>query len=186
METVKNRPAVALTVVSAQEADATGWRIEFGFAPTPFGECILGRTRGGICHLAFVSGGDRAGAEAQLRRQWPKAEFQRTDDDMARLAGLVFDGSSDEPLRVLARGSAFQALVWEALLRIPRGATTTYEALAVAIGKPDSARAVGGAVGSNSVGWLIPCHRVVPKTGGVGGYRWDSERKRAMLDCEAD
>lgn len=89
------------------------------------------------------------------------------------------------PIRLLVKGTNFQVNVWRALLRIPEGRVTTYAALAEAVGRPGAARAVGQAVGRNPVAWLIPCHRVITSLGGVGGYRWGTLRKQAMLAREA-
>jgi AraC family transcriptional regulator of adaptative response/methylated-DNA-[protein]-cysteine methyltransferase len=89
------------------------------------------------------------------------------------------------PLTVFVKGTDFQLRVWRALLRIPSGRLTTYGQLAAAIGAPSAARAVGSAVGSNELAWLIPCHRVIRQTGAAGEYRWGAVRKRAMLAWEA-
>jgi AraC family transcriptional regulator, regulatory protein of adaptative response / methylated-DNA-[protein]-cysteine methyltransferase len=83
------------------------------------------------------------------------------------------------------KGTNFQIKVWEALLRIPSGACASYEDVALALGMPRAARAVGSAVGDNPVALLIPCHRVIRKTGALGDYRWGLPRKRAMLAWEA-
>ena len=83
------------------------------------------------------------------------------------------------------RGTAFQAKVWEALRKIPEGRTVSYAELAKRIGRPKAARAVGTACADNRAALVIPCHRVVPKAGGIGGYRWSPERKRYLLELEA-
>ena len=163
-------------------------RVVFGFARTPFGESLLGETARGICHLAFIDNENHAGALAELRSQWPNAEFAQDDTHAARLTSVMFHHPADHSriphLRVFVRGSAFQVRVWSALLRVPSGALITYGSLAAAIGQPNAARAVGSAVGSNTIGWLIPCHRVIRKTGGIGSYRWDPARKSAMIAWE--
>ena len=165
-----------------------GWRILFGFAETPFGECIAGEGPRGVCYLAFVNGANRQTAEAALAETWPQAELARDDQAVARLAARVFHRSKPEAerpaIRAFVRGSAFQVRVWKALLRVPPGSLVTYGRLAAAIGQPSAARAVGSAVGNNPLAFLIPCHRVIRETGLLGGYRWGPARKRAMLAWE--
>ncbi|HXP62569.1 MAG TPA: methylated-DNA--[protein]-cysteine S-methyltransferase [Dongiaceae bacterium] len=165
-----------------------GWSIRFGFAETPFGECIAGEGPRGVCYLAFVDGANRQTATAALEETWPQAELARDDQVVARLAAQVFHRSKPEQarpaIRAFVRGSAFQVRVWKALLRVPPGSLVTYGRLAAAIGQPAAARAVGSAVGNNPLAFLIPCHRVIRETGLLGGYRWGPARKRAMLAWE--
>jgi len=91
----------------------------------------------------------------------------------------------NHPITLLLRGTNFQIKVWEALLRIPTGKLVSYDQIAAAIGQPKASRAVGTAIGSNRIGYVIPCHRVIQKVGGIGGYRWGTDRKRAILGWEA-
>lgn len=156
-------------------AGGRGLRITCGLADTPFGEALIGRTERGICWLSF--GRD----DQALMGQWPEAEYRRVED----LGEDLFD--RHEAPRVLhVRGTNFQLRVWQALLAIPPGDVTTYGRIARAIGKdPGAARAVGGAVGANPVAFLIPCHRVIRESGALGGYRWGTTRKRALLGWEA-
>ncbi len=93
--------------------------------------------------------------------------------------------SNGAPLRLLLAGTNFQIKVWDALLRIPPGSVCTYEDIALRIGQPSAARAVGGAVGSNAIAYLIPCHRVIRKSGVIRDYRWGSTRKKALLTWES-
>ncbi len=162
-----------------------GLAIAWGFHPSPFGECLLGVTARGICHLSFVVSGGRRAALAYLRRRWPRAALREDTALAARTAERVFSATRRREPRLHLAGTNFQLKVWEALLRIPRGAATTYGEVARRIGRPTAARAVAGAVGANPVAWLIPCHRVLRSVGGLGGYRWGVERKRAMLGWEA-
>jgi AraC family transcriptional regulator of adaptative response/methylated-DNA-[protein]-cysteine methyltransferase len=81
-------------------------------------------------------------------------------------------------------GTNFQVKVWEALLELGSRGPTSYSEIAAAIGNPGASRAVGQAVGANPVAWLIPCHRVLRRDGGLGGYHWGVPRKRAMLAWE--
>lgn len=163
-----------------------GLEISYGFHPTPFGECLLAVTPRGICFLAFVDDGDRDTALAELKRDWEQAALTfdptRTEPYVAQIfsPGRQPD-SGQAPLPLHLRGTNFQMKVWEALLRIPAGSATTYEDLAARIGQPSAARAVGGAIAHNPVAYLIPCHRVLRKSGEFGGYRYRPERKKAIL-----
>ena len=163
-----------------------GLTIRYGVEPTPFGDALIGVTERGICAFSFVSE-DKAGrAIEELHARWPGARLREDRDKTAAIAQRIFaDSRSDEPLHLLIKGTNFQMQVWQALLRLPSGSLTTYGDLAQAIGRPSAARAVGSAVGSNAIAWLIPCHRVIRQTGVVDGYRWGSDRKRAMLGWEA-
>ncbi len=181
---------VSLEAVSPGElkSGGNGLRIVFGFASTPFGDCLVGETERGICHLAFVSDEGPDAALEELRHRWPEAHLRRSDRPAASLASRIFErpnGASKRPtLRALVRGTPFQVRVWRALLRVPPGSLVTYGQLAGAIGQPTAARAVGSAVGKNPLGYLIPCHRVIRETGAIGEYRWDPVRKRAIVAWE--
>ena len=123
---------------------------------------------------------------ADLRARWPKADFIEAPE---RLQDWVRDafgqGAAGQPAPLYLIGAPFQIKVWEALLRIPSGQVTTYSEIATAVGHPKAVRAVGTAVGRNPVSWLIPCHRALRKSGGLGGYHWGLPVKRAMLAWEA-
>jgi AraC family transcriptional regulator, regulatory protein of adaptative response / methylated-DNA-[protein]-cysteine methyltransferase len=165
-----------------------GWTISFGFANTPFGKCVVAEGPRGICYLAFVDGDDRLEAQAGLTAAWPAAQWTRSDHAAAELAARIFRPSPDvshrSRLRAFVKGSEFQVRVWQALLRVPPGSLVTYGRLAVAVGQPTASRAVGTAVGQNSLAYLIPCHRVIRQTGVIGGYRWGPVRKQAMIAWE--
>ncbi len=181
---------VSLEAVSPGElkSGGSGLQILFGFAATPFGDCLVGETERGICHLAFILDEGPDAALEELRRRWPEARFRRSDRTAASLASRVFerpDGNGKAPtLRAFVKGTAFQVRVWRALLRVPPGCLVTYGQLAAAIGEPRAARAVGSAVGQNLLGYLIPCHRVIRETGVIGDYRWTGVRKRAIVAWE--
>ena len=176
-----------------------GVEIHYGFHATPFGECLLGLTDRGICHLAFVEQDGRTAALENLRRNWNKARlnedpvvtrpfigriFSPAGASALRPAGLNLAVGPQDLLPVYLNGTNFQIKVWEALLRIPPGSATTYQEIAIAIGLPRAARAVGNAVGHNPVPVLIPCHRVIRKMGEFGNYRYGSARKKALLGWE--
>jgi len=158
--------------------------VRYGFHGSPFGECLLAVTERGICGLAFVVDGGREDALDHLRRRWPMAERRRDDRATRVTAERVFaDGQVGLALDV--RGTNFQIRVWEALLRVPEGALTTYAGLARGVGAPKAARAVGSAVARNPISFLIPCHRVIRSTGAFGNYRWGTARKKAIVGWEA-
>jgi AraC family transcriptional regulator of adaptative response/methylated-DNA-[protein]-cysteine methyltransferase len=164
-----------------------GLTIRYGFHPTPFGEALIAATTRGICALAFVQG-SREEALATVRPQWDNADFVRDQQATAALAERIFSRREQQigvPPALHVQGTNFQIKVWQALLCLPAGSATTYGDIAAAIGAPGAARAVGSAVGQNPVAWLIPCHRVIRKTGVLGGYRWGAVRKQAMLGWEA-
>jgi AraC family transcriptional regulator, regulatory protein of adaptative response / methylated-DNA-[protein]-cysteine methyltransferase len=164
-----------------------GLTIRYGSHPTPFGECLLALTDRGICDLSFAGGTGEDPVEG-LRSRWPLARLEESPGATAPVAARVFAESAaarGAPLPLLLAGTNFQIRVWEALLRIPAGEVASYERIAVGIGAPTAARAVGSAVGRNPIAYLIPCHRVIRGSGAFGEYRWGSARKKAMLGREA-
>ena len=181
---------VALEAASPGElkSGGAGWTIAAGFARSPFGTCLVAEGPRGICHLAFVASADGTTEWAALQEAWPQADLQRDDARARQLAGRIFARpgvDASRPLRAFVRGTAFQLRVWRALLQLQPGTLISYGDLAVAIGHPSAARAVGTAIGRNPLAFLIPCHRVIRETGVVGDYRWGRTRKRAMLAWES-
>ncbi|MHB8536088.1 MAG: methylated-DNA--[protein]-cysteine S-methyltransferase [Sulfuricaulis sp.] len=161
--------------------------IQYGFHASPFGECLIAVTARGVCHLGFVSPADRRAALAELAAEWPRARIEEAPRATAQVARRLFarvNGGSPG-VDLLVRGTNFQIKVWEALLRIPPGAVVSYEDLAQRARIPRATRAVANAVAHNPVAWLIPCHRVIRKSGALGGYRWGETRKQALLAWEA-
>ena len=166
-----------------------GLEIEYGYHPSPFGECLLAKTDRGICGLWFTDTFGREATLAELGKKWPASKLIENQALTAPLARRVFASESadgDEkklrqPLNLLVRGTNFQLQVWEALLRIPAGSVCTYTDIAQMIDRPNAVRAVGSAVGKNEIAWLIPCHRVLNKNGGTENYRWGKLRKKAIL-----
>jgi AraC family transcriptional regulator of adaptative response/methylated-DNA-[protein]-cysteine methyltransferase len=163
----------------------SGVRLEYGFGDTPFGQALVCWNSRGLNFLGFCDELGPEDAFAQLRGLWSNAVFE--EDTAAAQAWLsrVFSANGGQRLRLWLRGSAFQLKVWEALLDIPEGTHASYGSLARQIGKPAAARAVGSAVGSNPLAWIIPCHRVIRQLGELGGYRWGDVTKRAMIGFEA-
>jgi AraC family transcriptional regulator of adaptative response/methylated-DNA-[protein]-cysteine methyltransferase len=163
-----------------------GLRIAFGWFDSPFGPALVMGTDRGICGIAFAAETGPEAAMADLTGRWPRATFvedARMLQPWVQTAFGVGDAGAKAPLFLI--GAPFQIKVWEALLRIPSGQVTTYSDLAGVIGHPRAVRAVGTAVGRNPVSWLIPCHRALRKSGGLGGYHWGLPVKRAMLAWEA-
>lgn len=159
-----------------------GLEIRYGFAPSPFGEAMVMATGRGLCGLAFTEETGRDAALEDMRARWPKATCIEDANHIAPLAAAAFGGRGAS-LHLI--GAPFQIKVWEALLRIPSGHVTSYSQIAAAIGHPRAVRAVGTAVGRNPVAFLIPCHRALRKSGGLGGYHWGLPVKRAMLAWES-
>ncbi|NLD74709.1 MAG: methylated-DNA--[protein]-cysteine S-methyltransferase [Chloroflexi bacterium] len=163
-----------------------GVTIRYGYHPTPLGECLLASSPRGIVHLAFVEGEGRDEALARVRRRWARAALVADGPGTRALAERVFAPrpGAEGTLSLWLSGTNFQIQVWEALLRIPSGSLVTYGDIAVAIGLPGSARAVGRAVGDNPIPVLVPCHRVIRGDGALGGYRYGLTRKMALLGQE--
>lgn len=181
---------VTLEAVSPGEyrADGAGLEILWGAHATPFGEALVGITGRGICALEFLADRDAEEAAAELAASWPAAEVRPDPRSTGPVIEKIFPAAHATPrgpFHLLVRGTNFQIRVWQALLRIPAGAVISYSDLARRLGKPGAARAVGGAVGSNQVSYLIPCHRVVRQATGLGHYRWGAVRKHALLAWEA-
>lgn len=164
-----------------------GLTIAYGYHKTPFGECLLALTPRGVCGLYFLQDDDHLAARSDLERRWKKAELiadQAATGAMLKDFFSFFDGQGERHVPLHLLGTSFQLKVWEALLRIPSGSVVSYEDVAVQIGLPEAARAVGSAVGRNPIPVVIPCHRVIRKTGEIGDYRWGASRKKAILGWE--
>lgn len=180
---------VALNAATPGEIKSrgAGLIIRYGYHPTPFGEALIAVTPRGICALVFVQESLEE-ALAAVRPPWENAVFLPDPGATAPLAERIFSPGKERdgvPLALHVQGTNFQIQVWQALLCLPAGAATTYGDLAATVGAPGAARAVGSAVGHNPVAYLIPCHRVIRKTGLLGEYRWGAARKSAMLGWEA-
>jgi len=169
------------------KARGEGIEIRYAFHSCPFGQALFMATEHGLAGLAFADDGDEAAAFEDMKKRWPKATYIQDPAATAPYASRVFDQSqwSDKaPLRVAMIGSDFEVRVWETLLKIPMGRMTTYSDIAAHIGKPSAARAVGTAVGKNPISFVVPCHRVIGKTGSLCGYHWGLTRKRAIIGWE--
>jgi len=161
-------------------------QINYSFADTPFGKVIVASTPKGICHMAFVDEGEEKALE-QLKTSFPNAVYAQLVDRIQQNALFIFtqDWSRLDEIKLHLKGTDFQIKVWETLLKVPAGGLTTYASLAKKAGSENAYRAVGTAVGSNPVAFLIPCHRVIKSTGEIGQYHWGSNRKNAIIGWEA-
>lgn len=165
-----------------------GLVIRYGFHPSPFGRALAMSTARGLCGLAFADLGEEVEALVDMRRRWPNADYVEDPSATAPLVQRIFDPTAwreDQPLRIVFIGTDFEVRVWETLLRIPMGRATTYSTIAGHVGRPAAARAVGAAVGKNPISFVVPCHRVLGKSGDLTGYHWGLTRKRAILGWEA-
>jgi AraC family transcriptional regulator, regulatory protein of adaptative response / methylated-DNA-[protein]-cysteine methyltransferase len=165
-----------------------GLTVRYGFHPSPFGNALVMATDRGLAGLAFADPGEEQASLVDMRQRWPRATYVEDTGGTAAMARRIFDSSlwrADQPLRVVMIGTDFEVRVWETLLSIPMGRASTYSDIARKLGKPNASRAVGAAVGKNPVSFVIPCHRVLGKSGDITGYHWGLTRKRAMLGWEA-
>jgi AraC family transcriptional regulator of adaptative response/methylated-DNA-[protein]-cysteine methyltransferase len=170
------------------KAGGAGLTMRYGFHPSPFGEALVMVTERGLAGLGFVDHGDRAAALADLSRRWPKASSVEDAAATAPFAGRIFDPGrwqADQPLRVVLIGTDFEVRVWQTLLTIPRTGAASYSDIARRIGNPAACRAVGAAVGRNPISFVVPCHRVLGRSGALTGYHWGLTRKQAILGWEA-
>ena len=157
--------------------------IDYSWIDSPFGEALVMATKRGICGMAFSSELGKSNALYDMMQRWPEAQFNK-NTEAAFKAGVQFTKSiSTTKIHVI--GAPLQVKVWQALMRIPSGQVTTYSDIATAIGKPKATRAVGTAIGKNPLSWLIPCHRVLRKSGELGGYHWGGTIKHIMLAYES-
>jgi len=170
------------------KARGEGVSIQYGFHASPFGRCMLSVTDRGICGLSFVQEAPEEEMVHALGMKWPGASIRHEPGATQAVARSVFTFPADHepgPLHLFVRGTNFQIQVWQALIRIPLGRAVTYEDVARHIGMPTASRAVGNAVGSNPIPFLIPCHRVIRKLGEFGNYGEGPQRKKAILGWEA-
>ncbi|WP_019173952.1 methylated-DNA--[protein]-cysteine S-methyltransferase [Pseudaminobacter salicylatoxidans] len=165
-----------------------GLTIRYGYHISPFGVALVMVTNRGLAGLSFNDAGHEREAFADMSSRWPNAVYVEDMAATAPYAARIFDPArwrADDPLRVVMIGTDFQIRVWDALLKIPMGKASSYSAIACDIGSPAASRAVGAAVGANPLSFVVPCHRVVGKSGALTGYHWGLTRKRAILGWEA-
>lgn len=208
-----NKRALLNDIVAAAGTDASarptlsaeGFELRWAMGDTPFGPALAAATPFGLCAFEFLGGDDpspsarRALLLQKLATRWSDADLAADDPASSASAPLasaliaaafesVFSGipaaANRPPLPLHLRGTAFQIAVWRKLLAIPAGELVTYGELAAALGRPNAARAVGSAVGANSIAIFVPCHRVVAASGALGGYRWGAALKRTLIEGE--
>ena len=159
--------------------------INYSFADSPFGEIIIASTDKGICFLEFVN--NKLDSLDRLKNIFPYADISNKHDGIQENALSFFNGNStpEDNLILHVRGTEFQTRVWNTLLHIPYGNTSTYSKIAAEINNPGAVRAVGTAIGNNPVAYIIPCHRVINSSGDLGNYRWGKELKSNILKWES-
>jgi AraC family transcriptional regulator of adaptative response/methylated-DNA-[protein]-cysteine methyltransferase len=171
---------------TALKAGGAGETIRYAVAETPLGWMLVAATARGICSIGF--GASEADVLADLQQRFSRAEIKRMDAELGYAIEAVIaamgESSRAAALPLDVRATAFQLKVWRALRGIPRGETRTYSEIAQEIGSPESVRAVAGACAANPLAVVVPCHRVVGKSGKLTGYRWGVERKRQLLEME--
>jgi len=159
--------------------------INYCFSGSPFGQIIVASTNKGVCHMSFEENENQA--LFNLRSRFPYAEYHQLVDKFQKNALSIFqkDWGQIDQIKLHIKGTDFQLKVWEALLKLPFASLTTYSLIANNIDRQKASRAVGTAIGSNPVAFLIPCHRVIQKNGNIGGYLWGGTRKSAIIAWEA-
>lgn len=158
-------------------------KIYYSFFKTQFGLCLAASTKQGVCNVLFAD--SKKELLADLKSRWPEAEFaEKNETAHAHIESYLNGSASKSKIKLFLQGTDFELNVWEALLTILSGKTSTYGEIAKKIGKEKSSRIVGRAIGNNPIGYLIPCHRVLKSNGEIGGYRWGTERKKKMLAFE--
>ncbi|HRG78406.1 MAG TPA: methylated-DNA--[protein]-cysteine S-methyltransferase [Cyclobacteriaceae bacterium] len=178
----------------------TGIHINYGFHETPFGMALIAVTDRGVCWLSFIATDEDPRIELEkMKEHWYNSVFhqdqQLTESFIAKIfssplplspgRGVSASGGRGEGrIHLFVKGTNFQIKVWEALLKLPLGSVTTYKDIAGNIQNPQAMQAVGSAVGSNHIAYLIPCHRVIRKDGVLGEYRWSSTRKKSIIGWE--
>ena len=161
----------------------SGMRLVYGIHGTPFGRCLIGVCEEGICHMSFFRTDPESHLE-EFRKVWPNPKNRRDDEKTAEVLRNLLFSPGKQPPEILLLGTRFQLRVWEKLLEVRKGETLSYSDLAKSIGKPTAVRAVSNAVAGNPIAYLVPCHRVISKTGDLHGYRWGIDIKKTMLELE--
>lgn len=159
--------------------------IHYNFTQSLFGKILVASTIKGVCYMAFHDNENQA--LQQLIAHFPNAVFEDKSDTFQQNALAIFQNNWSElpHIKLHLKGTDFQLKVWESLLKIPMGKLVTYGTIAQNIGQPNASRAVGTAIGSNPIAFLIPCHRVIQSSGNFGGYMWGPVRKTAIIGWEA-
>jgi AraC family transcriptional regulator, regulatory protein of adaptative response / methylated-DNA-[protein]-cysteine methyltransferase len=172
---------------SAHRQIAIAEEIKFATANSDFGIVLVARSAAGVC--AILIGDEIAALIRDLAEEFGEAELVRDDmslhADLDKILTFIETPAKGLDLRLDIRGTPFQRRVWDALLGIRVGYKITYAALASRVGEPGAIRAVANACAANAIALAVPCHRVVRSDGALAGYRWGMERKRFMIEREA-
>ena len=160
-----------------------GLDIHWGWFDSPFGDLLAMATKRGLCGLAFSAELGREATLNDMKLRWPKAKLHHDPNAADHWVQAALKHRGD--VRLLLSGGPFQIKIWEALMTIPSGYVSTYSEIARTAGVPSAVRATGTAIGRNPISWLIPCHRALRKTGGLGGYHWGLPIKRSLLAWES-
>lgn len=158
--------------------------IQYGIHDSPFGSCLIAITNNKICYLSFVDKGQKNACIAEMKNFWHQSKFIEDSVNTRAILTQLFTTKKQTTFALLVKGTDFQIQVWRALLAIPSGKLVSYEAIAKQIGNGKAVRAAASAIAKNSISYLIPCHRVISKTGKIGKYRWGSARKKAIIAWE--
>lgn len=162
---------------------ARGLSIVYNYYESLFGKLLIANTHKGICYMSFYE--EKESEKMNFRKQFPNAEIRQASTELQKIAFEIVNGKlSTDVLPIHIKGTAFQIKIWEALLKIPEGRVTSYGTLAKELRIPKASRAIGTAIGSNPIAFLIPCHRVIQQSGALGGYRWGIQRKAAIIAKE--
>lgn len=169
------------------KTEGAGLKIRYGIHETCLGYVLIATTIRGICNLHFLKSADSQTAASMLYLEWRNADIIQDQEITQEICDRIFQpiAFNPSPLALYVKGTNFQIQVWRALLNVPFAGLATYQSLAQSIGRPTAARAVGHALASNPIAYLIPCHRVIRESGEMGGYRWGVERKAMILGWEA-
>ena len=157
-------------------------RITYGFGESPFGEALIAFTEKGICYLGFIDD-NKEQVFQRFQEHWENADLHHDDAKAREYLENIF--IKNKKYNLLVKGTNFQINVWKALLNLPNGVVSTYQDIANYLERPKSVRAVASAIGKNHIGYLIPCHRVIAKSGAMSGYRWGCERKKILIAYES-
>ncbi|XP_012270213.1 uncharacterized protein LOC105694278 [Orussus abietinus] len=164
---------------------ASKLNVSYTYCNTPFGKCLLGTIDEAVCHLSFVIKNDNTSLE-YFQHLWPGAQIAKESTKLKSIVQDIFPQDTklpDDSVRILLRGTEFQIAVWKALIALPTGSTTVYEEIAASIGKPKAVRAAANAIAFNQIAYLVPCHRVMGKSGS-NKYAWGIEVKNNILKYE--
>jgi len=176
--------------VSPQQfkTEGRGLEICYGYHASPFGMCFVAVAGERVCALKFIDEEQSRDEFELFSQQWRHAKLVHKPSYTQAFINRIFaarpGGSARDSLQLLVKGTDFQIKVWEALVKIPFGSVVSFQQIAEAIGKPQASRAVGSAVGANTILFLIPCHRIISKDGTLGNYHFGKVRKLAMIGWE--